>query len=64
MKTATLEKIGVDVSHNGLGIMSFSEVLLKRRSIRKFLDKPVEMDLVKEIIHESTLAPSAGNEKS
>jgi nitroreductase len=44
--------------------MQFSDVLSKRRSIRKYLDKPVEMDLLKEIIHESTLAPSAGNEQS
>jgi nitroreductase len=38
-------------------------VLLKRRSIRKYLDKPVEIDLLKNIIQESTLAPSAGNEQ-
>ena len=63
MKTATLEKIGVDISHNGLGTMAFAEVLLKRRSIRKYLDRPVEMELLEEIIHESTLAPSAGNEQ-
>jgi nitroreductase len=43
--------------------MQFSDVLVKRRSIRKYLDRPVEVDLVKDIIHESTLAPSAGNEQ-
>jgi nitroreductase len=63
MKTITLEKKGIDSSRNGLGIMAFSDVLLKRRSIRKYLDKPVEIDLLKDIIHESTLAPSAGNEQ-
>ena len=63
MITTTLGKTGIDGSRNGLGIMAFSDVLLKRRSIRKYLDKPVEMDLLKDIIHESTLAPSAGNEQ-
>jgi nitroreductase len=61
MKTLQLEKM--EVSHNGLKSMAFSDVLLKRRSIRKYLDKPVEMDLLKNIIQESTLAPSAGNEQ-
>jgi nitroreductase len=63
MKTTTWIKTGVDVAYNGLGSMAFSELLLKRRSIRKYLDKPVEIDLLKNIIHESTLAPSAGNEQ-
>lgn len=63
MRTAALEKIGMDVSHNSFREMAFSEVLLKRRSIRNYLDKPVELDLLEEIIHESTLAPSAGNEQ-
>ena len=63
MKTTTLIKTGVEVSHNSLGSMPFSEMLLKRRSVRKYLDKPVDLDLLKEIIHESTLAPSAGNEQ-
>ena len=61
MKTLQLEKM--EVSHNGMQSMAFSDVLLKRRSIRKYLVKPVEMDLLKDIIHESTLAPSAGNEQ-
>jgi nitroreductase len=63
MKTTTLIKTGVDVAYNGLGSMAFSDVLLKRRSIRKYLDKPVDLDLLQEIIHESTLAPSAGNQQ-
>ena len=63
MKTAALIKTGVDVSYNGLGSMPFSELLLKRRSIRKYLDKPVDLDILQDIIHESTLAPSAGNEQ-
>ena len=40
---------------------TFSELLEKRRSIRKFSDQPVDTDTVKEIIKESTLAPSSGN---
>jgi nitroreductase len=63
MKTATLIKTKSEVSYNSLGTMTFSEVLQKRRSVRKYLDKPVDLDLLKEIIHESTLAPSAGNEQ-
>jgi nitroreductase len=63
MKTTTLIKTEVEVSNNGLGSMTFSEMLLKRRSIRKYLDKPVDLDLLKDIIQESTLAPSAGNEQ-
>jgi nitroreductase len=43
--------------------MTFSEVLIKRRSIRKYLEKPVEIDLLKDIIQDCTLAPSAGNEQ-
>ena len=53
----------IEVPCTDLETMSFSEVLLKRRSIRKYLDKPVEIDLLKDIIQESTLAPSAGNEQ-
>ncbi|MFN2237584.1 MAG: nitroreductase family protein [Anaerolineales bacterium] len=61
MNTLQLEKM--EVTHIGLGTMAYPEVLLKRRSIRKYLDKPVEIDLLKIIIRESTLAPSAGNEQ-
>jgi nitroreductase len=63
MNTATLEKTGIKVSSIGLGSMIYSDVLMKRRSIRKYLDQPVDLDLLKEIIQESTLAPSAGNEQ-
>ena len=34
-----------------------------RVSIRKYLDKPVEMDLVKEVIRAGMQAPSAGNQQ-
>lgn len=63
MENVKLEKTRMDASFDRLGTMAFSEVLLKRRSIRKYIDKPVEVDLLKGIIHESTLAPSAGNEQ-
>lgn len=44
--------------------MEFSELLDKRRSVRKYADKPVSTDLLKEMINDSLLAPSAGNEQS
>lgn len=61
MKTLQLEKM--EIPHICMETMAFSDVLLKRRSIRKYLDKPVEIDLLKNIIQESTLAPSAGNQQ-
>lgn len=39
----------------------FSELLKTRRSIRFFEDKEVPLDTIKEIIEDSTLAPSSGN---
>jgi nitroreductase len=39
----------------------FAELLTRRRAIRDFQDKDVPLDLVMEIIKESTLAPSSGN---
>ncbi len=39
----------------------FSELLIFRRSVRNYKDRPVELDLIKEIIKLSTLAPSSGN---
>lgn len=41
--------------------MQFSELLEKRRSIRKYIEKPVPADVLHEIIQDSILAPSAGN---
>lgn len=52
-----------EVIRNGFETMTFSKLLSKRRSIRKYLEKPVELDMLKDIIQESTLAPSAGNEQ-
>lgn len=43
--------------------MDFSELLVKRRSVRHFQDKAVPSDIIKSIISDSILAPSAGNEQ-
>lgn len=43
--------------------MTINELLVKRRSIRKFQNKAVPMELIMDIVHESILAPSAGNEQ-
>ena len=39
----------------------FSELLNKRRSIRDYEERVVPLDLIKEIIRDSCLAPSSGN---
>lgn len=41
--------------------MKFEEILKSRRAIRNYQNKPVSIDIIKEIIKDSTLAPSAGN---
>ncbi|MCI5136971.1 MAG: nitroreductase family protein [Candidatus Electrothrix sp. AR1] len=43
--------------------MNFEGLLKNRRSVRKYQDKPVAVDLILEMIEESTLAPNAGNEQ-
>jgi nitroreductase len=43
--------------------MTFAELLENQRSIRRYQDCPVSIQVVQEMIHESTLAPSAGNEQ-
>ena len=42
-------------------MMDFSQLLEKRRSIRRFLDKDVSLELVMEIIQDACMAPSAVN---
>ena len=42
-------------------MMSYDEVVLGRRSIRGFLDKPVPMDLIKEILTLAMRSPSSMN---
>ena len=39
----------------------FSELLNKRRSIRDYEERAVSLDLIKEIIRDSCLAPSSGD---
>lgn len=42
-------------------IMQFESLLVNRRSVRNYLDRQVPVELIREMIGESTLAPSAGN---
>lgn len=41
--------------------MTVSEAVRTRRSIRAFLDKPVDLDLLRDLIARATRAPSGGN---
>ena len=41
--------------------MDIMEALLTRRSIRKFEDKPIPDDMVRQILEAAMMAPSAGN---
>jgi len=43
--------------------MTFYELLENRRSIRSYQDSSVPVEVIREMINESTLAPSAGNEQ-
>jgi nitroreductase len=43
--------------------MTFDELLKNRRSVRKYKDASVSIEVIQEIIKESTLAPNAGNEQ-
>lgn len=43
--------------------MEFDEILKKRRSVRKFQPKEISTEVLVNLIQESTLAPSAGNEQ-
>ena len=43
--------------------MEFSELIKSRRSIRKYKDKPVPLEIIHELIRVSTFAPNAGNEQ-
>lgn len=43
---------------------SFSETIMKRRSVRSFLDKPVERWKIQKILKTLMLAPSAANLQS
>ena len=41
--------------------MDFSELIIKRQSTRKYLDKPIEQDKLERCIEAARLAPSACN---
>ncbi|MDD4162610.1 MAG: nitroreductase family protein [Methanothrix sp.] len=43
--------------------METLQAIKTRRSIRKFLDKPVPSEIVREILEAAMFAPSAGNEQ-
>jgi len=44
--------------------MDFSELLVKRRSVRNFEDRDVPVELIKEIINDSIKAPNASNKQA
>jgi nitroreductase len=41
--------------------MDYDELLTRRRSVRDYMDQSIATDVLKELIQESTLAPSSGN---
>lgn len=43
--------------------MELKEVLLKRRSVRKFTDEPVSEEMIDELMHAAMSGPSACNKK-
>ena len=43
--------------------MELKEALLKRRSVRKFLDKKVEKEIVQELMEAAMAGPSAKNKR-
>jgi len=43
--------------------MKFDDLLINRRSIRKYRDESISIEIIQEIINDSTIAPNAGNEQ-
>lgn len=43
--------------------MKYADLIKNRRSVRKFQNKTVPLDVIKSMIRDSILAPSAGNEQ-
>jgi len=43
--------------------MTFDELLKRRRSVRNYQHNSVSIEVIQEIINDSTLAPNAGNEQ-
>lgn len=44
--------------------MNFDELLIERRSVRDFEDRPVPVDLVKALINDGIKAPNSGNNQA
>lgn len=44
-------------------MLKYTDLIKNRRSIRKFQDKEVPLDVIKSMINDSIHAPSAGNEQ-
>jgi len=42
-------------------MIDYQDVIARRRSIRQYEDRPVARDIIRELLRECTLAPSAGN---
>jgi nitroreductase len=42
----------------------FSQLLSDRRSVRNYTDEAIDVELVRELIKDSTMAPSSGNKQS
>ena len=43
--------------------MELKEVLLKRRSVRKFTDEPISLEMINELLHAAMSGPSACNKR-
>ena len=43
--------------------MKLAELFIQRRSVRNYQDRTVSVEVIREMINESTLAPNAGNEQ-
>ena len=43
--------------------MELKEVLLKRRSVRKFTEEPVSEEMIEELMHAAMSGPSACNKR-
>lgn len=65
------------IVHNGLDIQSirkvnktnlnpdvFRDIIISRRSVRQFVDKPVPRELIEKMIHLASFSPTASNEQN
>tara|TARA_Y100000310_G_scaffold315482_1_gene366064 strand:- start:10947 stop:11669 length:723 start_codon:yes stop_codon:yes gene_type:complete len=56
-----IKPLNINTSKEKINLMEAIECIYSRRSVRKFLDKPVAWDLVGQILEAGRAAPSAGN---